>query len=204
MNDRTPRTRVTKEDWLGVARGALVEHGIDHVRIAVLADRLGVARSSFYWYFADREQLADALLEHWRATNTSSLLERCAKRAATITEATFNVFECWADPALFDVPLEFAVREWARRDDVVRQRLAEADSERIGAMAALHRRHGYPAGEALVRARVQYHSQIGMYALGVDENTDERLRMVRDYVRVFTGVDPSAAELQRFRRRVRS
>ncbi|MEY4175725.1 MAG: hypothetical protein RI900_2890 [Actinomycetota bacterium] len=186
------------------ARAALVDHGIDHVRVAVLADRLGVARSSFYWYFADRDELAEALLEQWQVTNTSSLLERCARRSTTITEAMFAVFECWADPALFDVPLEFAVREWARRDDTVRQRLADADRERIGAIAALHRRHGYPAGEALVRARVQYHSQIGMYALGIHESTADRLRMVRDYVKVFTGVEPSAAELQGFRRRVRS
>jgi hypothetical protein len=55
-----------------------------------------------------------------------------------------------------------------------------------------------------VRARVQYHSQIGMYALGVDEPLVDRLRLLPAYVRVFTGVDATRAELARFRKWVES
>lgn len=203
MNERNGRTRVTRDDWLAAARTALVEHGVDHVRVAVLAERLGVARSSFYWYFADRAELTSALLDQWEGTNTRSLIERCRRTSPTITEAMFVVFECWADPRLFDVQLEFAVRDWARRDAEVRRRLVAADDRRIGALAALHRRHGYGRTEALVRARVQYHSQLGLYASGVDETTVERLRLVAEYVKVFTGVEPTPGELDRFRRTVR-
>jgi len=203
VNARSPRTRVTPDDWVSVARQTLVRDGVDHVKIAVLAQRLGVARSSFYWYFADRESLLAALLDEWERTNTGMLLQRCRRTSGTISEAMFTVFECWADPALFDVPLEFAVREWARRNPLVRQRLDRADRTRVAALAALHRRHGYPRTEALVRARVQYHSQIGLYALDVQETHEQRLRMVAEYVHVFTGVQPKASELQRFRTRVR-
>lgn len=54
-----------------------------------------------------------------------------------------------------------------------------------------------------MRARVQYHSQLGLYASGVDETTVERLRLVAEYVKVFTGVEPTPGELDRFRTTVR-
>lgn len=199
-----PRTRVTRDDWLRVARDALVDEGVDQVKVAVLAERLQVARSSFYWYFTDRDHLAAALLDQWEAHNTTAIQERAARSAATITEATLHVFECWADTRLFDVPLEFAVRDWARRDEAVRARLAAADEGRIDALAAMHRRFGFSREEALVRARVQYHSQIGLYALGVQETHAERLRMLSVYLRVFAGAEASSGELREFERFVRS
>ncbi len=199
-----PHSRVSRADWLRVARAALVAEGIDRVRIAVLAEELDVARSSFYWYFRDRDDLTAALLDEWEELNTSSLIERAERPADTITGALLHVFECWADPRLFDVQLEFAVRAWARGDDAVRARLTAADERRIDAFVGLHRRFGYTRTDALVRSRVQYHSQIGMYALGVDEPNAARLRLLPTYLEVFTGVTPSKAEVARFARWVRS
>jgi hypothetical protein len=66
----------------------------------------------------------------------------------------------------------------------------------------MHRRFGFERREALVRARVQYHSQIGLYALGIDETHAERLALLPAYLRVFAGVDASPAELRAFRRTV--
>jgi len=198
------RTRVTRDEWIAAARSVLVSDGVDHVRIAAIAQQLGVARSSFYWYFADRDEILAGLLDEWERHNTVSLVERCSRPTPTVTAAMYAVFECWADPSLFDVALEFAVREWARRDEAVHRRLRAADSVRIDALTDLHRRFGYTAVEAEVRARVQYHSQIGLYALGVTESHDERIRLVAEYVRVFTGVEPSAAETDEFARWTRT
>lgn len=198
MNAHNGRTRVTRAEWVVAAREVLVADGVDHVRIATLAERLGVARSSFYWYFADRDALLGALLDEWQGHNTTSLVERCERPTPSLTAAMYAVFECWADSSLFDVGLEFAIREWGRRDRVVRERVATADAVRCEALAALHRRFGIEPVEAEVRARVQYHSQIGLYALGVSEPQEERLRLVEEYVRVFTGQHPSAAETAAF------
>jgi len=204
MTGRAPRTRVTREDWLRAARTVLVEQGVDQVKVAVMATGLGVARSSFYWYFTDRDDVLAALLAEWEGHNTHSLQERAARPAATVTEALLHVFECWADPELFDVPLEFAVRDWARRDEGVRARLTAADDARITALVRLLRRFGYSPKDALVRARVQYHSQIGLYALGLEETHAERLRLLPAYVRAFAGVDASPDELKAFAQFVRT
>jgi AcrR family transcriptional regulator len=196
---RSQHARVTRHDWLRAARAALVAEGVDRVRVAVIADQLGVARSSFYWHYADRDELLTTLVDEWELTNTTSILDRAARPADTITGALLHVFECWADPSLFDVPLEFAIRAWSRHDPAVQRRLEAADDRRIAALTALHRRFGCTPTEALVRSRVQYHSQIGLYALGVEETHQQRLRLLPTYLRVFTGVDASDEELARFR-----
>ena len=169
MAKQLPHMRVTRDDWVAAARAVLIEFGVDRVKVAVLAEQLDIARSSFYWYFSDREDLLNALLDAWELHNASSIVEHANRPAETLNSAILNVFECWADASLFDPQLEFAIRDWARRDEAVRDRLAAADQVRLVALTKLHRRFGASPKEALVRARVQYHSQIGMYALGVDE-----------------------------------
>ena len=193
-----PQTRVTRADWVAAALTALKSAGITRVKVAQLAEQLDIRRSSFYWYFADRPALEQALLEIWEAHNVASIVDHAGRPAPSITAAVLHLFECWADPALFDHRLEFAVREWARRDDSVRERLERADARRIEAIADMHRRFGDDDTTAVVRARVQYHSQIGMYALGVDEPTDERLRLAPTYLAVFTGQQPTDAEIAEF------
>ena len=41
MSGHNDRTRVTREEWVAAARTALVAEGVEHVRVAVLAERLG-------------------------------------------------------------------------------------------------------------------------------------------------------------------
>jgi hypothetical protein len=51
---------------------------------------------------------------------------------------------------------------------------------------------------------VQYHSQIGLYALGVQETDEERRRLLPVYLQVFAGAEASPAELRQFARFVRT
>ena len=60
------RQSLTPEAWIDAATEVLVDRGIDHVRVDVLATQLGVTRGSFYWHFRDREDLLRRVLEAWR------------------------------------------------------------------------------------------------------------------------------------------
>lgn len=63
--EREPLTgniKVTRDDWLNSARDVLVHDGVGELKILSLSNRLGVSRSSFYWYFKDRDDLLAALL----------------------------------------------------------------------------------------------------------------------------------------------
>ncbi|MGC1497874.1 MAG: TetR/AcrR family transcriptional regulator [Sulfitobacter sp.] len=198
MPDPTPlygNTKVTREDWLNVAMDLLVSEGVAEVKVLSISERLGVSRSSFYWYFKSRQDLLAALLEDWEQANTALLVRHTKMPAATITEAVCNLSRCWVDPALFNHKLDFAVREWARRDGAVRRRIDQTDDARIKAFSALFERFDYGADEAEVRARVMYFMQVGYYALELSEPIAERMKRVHNYVLSFTGQRPKQAEI---------
>ncbi len=188
--------KVTREDWLTQARDLMIAQGIDRVKIQPLAEAMEVSRSSFYWYFKDRADLLQALLDTWAEENSAGILAMAAKPTETITEAVCNIFRCVIDPALYNMPADFAVRAWARSDADVAARVAETDAKRLAALTAMFARHGYPAQEAETRAYVLYYMQIG-YDLAVrDEAVDTRIARIPEYLHVFTGVTPRPSEIE--------
>jgi AcrR family transcriptional regulator len=195
--------KVTREDWLKVAMDLLISDGVGEVKVLTIGTRLGVSRSSFYWYFKSRRDLLDQLLAEWERSNTGILVAHAGMPARSITEAVCNVFRCIIDPEGFNHRLDFAVREWARRDGAVRRVLDRSDSARHAAIAAMFARHGYAPREADIRARVLYYQQIGYYALELQETVEERLSRVADYVLCFTGIAPPESEIADFASYVR-
>jgi AcrR family transcriptional regulator len=191
--------KATRDDWLDLAVSVLAAEGVAHVTVLNLSERLGVSRSSFYWYFKNRDELLDALLDRWDRLNTRSIVEQADEPAATVNEAICNVFRCWVNPAIFSPRLDFAVREWARRSASVRKALDRSDRVRTEALKALFVRFGYEDEDALVRARVLYYMQIGYYALDLKEPIEARLNLTPHYLKAFTGAAPSEAEVASFR-----
>ena len=199
--DRDPlvgNIKVTREDWLTVAMAVLVSDGVERVKVLTLADRMGVSRSSFYWYFKSRQDLLDALLQHWQSTNTAAIIRQSELPADTITGAVCNVHRCVANPGLFDTALDFAVRDWARRSGKVRKILDQSDAHRIEALTTMFERYDYAPVEALTRARVLYYMQLGYDLAELNETMEQRLAMVAHYLFVFTGQKPLAQEIEDF------
>jgi AcrR family transcriptional regulator len=191
--------KATRDDWLDLALSALAVEGVDHVTVLALSERLGVSRSSFYWYFKNREELLDALLDRWDRLNTRSIVVQAEAPAATVNEAVCNVFRCWVNPAIFSPRLDFAVRAWARRSAHVRTALDRSDRVRTEALKALFVRFGYEDEDAFARARVLYYMQIGYYALDLREPIETRLNLTPHYLNAFTGVLTTEGELEPFR-----
>lgn len=200
--DRAPlvgNIKVTREDWLNIARNVLVDEGVGEIKILTLAELLGVSRSSFYWYFKNRRDLLEALLQEWEARNTKTLVSKCGQLSQTISEGACNFFRCFVDSSQFDHGLDFAVREWARRDVAVRARIDLADQTRLHAVTEMFLRHGYAAYDAECRARILYFMQIGYHALDVRESMEVRFGRVAGYLQGFTGQDADPEALEAFR-----
>ena len=195
--------KVTRDDWLNLARDLLVSDGVGEVKILTLSGRLKVSRSSFYWYFSGRKDLLSSLLDDWEKRNTSTIVAHCELPARSITHAICNFFRCFVDPELFDQGLDFAVREWSRRDTNVRNRIDAADARRLEAITAMYTRFDYSKEEADIRARILYFMQLGYHALDIRETIEQRMARVPGYLAGFTGQNSSAddiAELAKFAR----
>lgn len=192
-----PHTKASRDDWIGAALAALADQPIDQLKVLVLADALDVARSSFYWYFADRDELLEALLAIWER-NTQSIVERSARPAPSVAAACLGVFECWADEHLYNPALDLAVRDWGRRDDAIAVRVQRADETRLATLTSMFARYGFDPADALVRARLLYHSQVGYYAMGTSEPVAARLADLPHYLSAMTGTDATVKEFAAF------
>ncbi len=190
--------KVTRDDWLNVAMDVLISDGVDQIKVLNLAERMAVSRSSFYWYFKSRQELMDALLERWQATNTAALIAQAEAPAKTVTAAVCNVHRCVVNTALFDTALDFAVRDWARKSGKVRRALDQSDARRLEALHAMFARYGCSEVEAETRARVLYYMQIGYDLAQLNEPMSVRISMVPHYLYVFTGVEPRPEEIEEF------
>lgn len=190
-----PAQRLTRRDWLNLAQKVLIEEGIDQIKIQVMAKRLNVARSSFYWHFTSREDLFQAMLDDWLKMNTGPIIERALRPAPNVIAAVTNVFECWVDEALFDPELDIAVRLWARRSEKVRAVVLQADSMRLDALCQMFARYGCGPEEALIRARVLYYTQVGQHTLEETETPEVRFSHGPAYLHIFTGQTPTEEDV---------
>jgi len=193
--------RGSLESWLNAAYESLKESGVDAVRVMPLAKKLNLSRTSFYWYFQDREALLEALVSLWKNKNTFNLVSQSQAYAESITEAILNVFDCWLNSELFDSQFEFAMRSWALQSPEVAQEIRQADAQRVQALAQMFDRFGFAHDAAVTRARSIYLTQIGYISMNTQEPLAQRMRYIPEYLKIFTGVDPEPRELERFYRR---
>ncbi|MCP2342483.1 TetR/AcrR family transcriptional regulator [Actinomadura rupiterrae] len=121
---RTPR-----EKWVEAGLEALASGGVDAVRIEALAKSLGVTKGGFYGYFADRDALLDAMLDTWERETTGDVLERIEREGGDVADKARLAGRLTFSERLR--PIDLAVRDWARRDPDVADRLRRVDNVRM-------------------------------------------------------------------------
>jgi AcrR family transcriptional regulator len=156
------RTQLTPQAWVDAATQVLVDQGIDHVRVDVLAGRLGVTRGSFYWHFRDREDLLRRVLQAWRDSATVQLTQRLQRAGSDPQAQLRDVISLphRGRAAARAARIELAIRAWARRDAMAREAVDEADAARIDYHAQIFRALGFAADEAQHRAFVLYSCEV--------------------------------------------
>jgi AcrR family transcriptional regulator len=198
-----PRASLRPESWIDSAIELLVDHGVDAVRVDVLAKQLGVTRGSFYWHFKDRDDLLKSLLNAWRDAATEQIIKRFNNRhsdpRALIKELISLPFR--GRSARRAARIELAIRGWARRDPMARQAVDEVDERRISYHAQVFSALGYPIAEARARAFALYAYEVAESVLsnqGNDAQKAERSALVERLILTpLEGVRPVGARAAR-------
>ena len=127
---RTPRPR-----WIDAALAALADGGPDAVQIESLARSLGVSKGGFYGYFADRRALLEEVLDTWESRSTEQVLDRVEEEGGDAMRKARRAADLTFSAELR--PVDLAVRDWARRDAGVAERLRRVDNQRIAYLREL-------------------------------------------------------------------
>jgi AcrR family transcriptional regulator len=122
---RTPR-----EAWLEAGLSALALGGPDAVRIEALAKTLGVTKGGFYGHFPDRVVFLSEMLDVWERESIDDVVERVEREGGDVRAKLrrAGLLTLSQDRLL---PIDLAVRDWARRDAEVALRLRRVDNGRM-------------------------------------------------------------------------
>ena len=175
-NAASPRELLTPQAWVDAASEVLVDQGIDHVRVDVLARQLGVTRGSFYWHFRSREDLLRRVLQSWRERTTEQLTQRLAGASSDPHELLRDVISLpfRGRAAARAARIELAIRAWARRDQLAQMAVDEADASRIGYHAQLFSALGFGLNEARMRAFLLYSYEVAESVLSRQGNVAQK------------------------------
>lgn len=190
--------RGTADAWLDAAYEVFLESGVDAVKILPLAKRLNLSRTSFYWFYNDRDSLLNSLVQRWKSQNTGSIVDRASAYADSLAEAMLNVSDCWFDDEIFDSKLEFSMRSWALQSPDVLEEIHSADEVRLEAIRSMFMNFQHDPLAADVSARALYLTQIGYITMQIKEDVSVRMKRMPEYVKLFTSKDPTQRELNRF------
>jgi AcrR family transcriptional regulator len=126
------RQGLGRDDWLRVARTALLHGGPAAVRVERLAGELDITRGSFYWHFADRAELLDALLREWEDELRDALTALPSLQGdAAVRELTAFLAPRVAASERGDCPSDAAIFAWAASDEAVAARVNAAELHRV-------------------------------------------------------------------------
>lgn len=150
--------RLSAAEWTDMALRVMAAEGVEAVRVEPLARALAVTKGSFYWHFADRRALLDALLAEWERLATQDVIEavQVAHEAPDerLRELTRVVFRHGG-------PLDRAIRAWGAHDEGAAEAIARVDANRYDFVRGLLVEYGLPKQAAAIRARLLYTSLVG-------------------------------------------
>jgi AcrR family transcriptional regulator len=129
-----PPTRTLRIKWIEQGLRALAAGGPDAVRIEPLAQALGVTRGGFYWHFDDRRALLEEMLDTWERATTEEVVERLEREGG---DARAKLRRLLALTSSNVVMTDLAVRDWARRDPAVAERLRRVDNRRMDSLRSV-------------------------------------------------------------------
>jgi AcrR family transcriptional regulator len=156
---RNPGTRVSVDDWIELGFTLLAEEGLTAVKIDRLCARMGVTKGSFYWHFTDLAAYLEALAQRWGDVRDAARAEFRELERLEPHERLHRMMELLADPRQWT--LERAVREWARAEPRVAERVRASDRWVTRAVLKAFRDAGFSGADAEARARGLFYAGIG-------------------------------------------
>lgn len=151
--------RLSRDSWIIAGAELLAEGGLGAIAVEPLAERLGATKGSFYWHFANREELVAAVLSAWTDAHTEAIIQRVdavADPRERLGELFTDVFEAGRDGRI-------ELRLLAGLDDPAAADAIDAVTRRrVEYVTRCFRDLGLPAKAARQHAVLAYSAYLGL------------------------------------------
>jgi AcrR family transcriptional regulator len=172
---RTPRGK-----WIEEGLRSLSTGGPEAVRIESLAQALGVSKGGFYGYFRNRAALLTEMLDTWEREVTEEVIQQVESGGGDARAKLARLFTIAgaADGPVTGSATELAIRDWARRDEAVAERLRRVDNGRMQYMRSLFGSFCPDEDEVEVRCLIAFSLRIGNHLIAADHGARSRAEVL--------------------------
>jgi AcrR family transcriptional regulator len=174
--DTVATARTARSRWVEEGLRALGAGGPDNIRIETIARRLGVTKGGFYWHFDDRSALLEDVLDAWERLLLDEVIERVEARGGDARAKLRRLFAMASDEA---VTIDLAVRDWARYEPAVADRLRHVDNRRMDYMRSLFGTFCTDDDDVEVRCVLAFSLWIGNHFMAADHAARSRAQVTR-------------------------
>ncbi|MFD3549682.1 TetR/AcrR family transcriptional regulator [Streptomyces sp. NPDC058655] len=174
-------TRTPRGKWIEEGLRALSAGGPEAVRIEALAQALGVSKGGFYGYFRNRDALLGEMLDTWEHEAADGVIEQVESGGGDARAKLGRLFTLVA--AIDGAPVtgtvvELAVRDWARREEAVAQRLRRVDNRRMDYLRTLFGSFCSDEDDVEVRCLIVFSLRIGSHFIAADHSGRSRAQVM--------------------------
>jgi AcrR family transcriptional regulator len=171
-------TRTPRSSWIEEGLRALAAGGPNAVRIEPLARALGVTRGGFYWHFDDRRALLEEILDAWERASVDEVIERIESEDGD-ARAKLRRLSALAGSSDEPLRIDLAVRDWARREQAVADRLRRVDNRRMEYLRSLFGAFCPEQDDVEARCMVFYSLWIGNHFIAADHGARSRTDVLK-------------------------
>lgn len=171
------KTLTPRERWIEEGLGALAAGGPDAVRIEVLAKQLGVTKGGFYGFFRDRSALLEAVVDAWEYEAVDEVLDTIGSEGGDPKSQAYRAgMLTFSEDRL--LPIDLAIRDWARRDQSVAERLRRVDNRRMELLRETISSFCDDPDEVEARSLLAFSAAIGSHFLAADHGDRTRQQVL--------------------------
>ena len=167
--------RLARDDWLKAAL-LMCDTGIDNVKVAPLAEQLGVTTGSFYWHFKNRRELLDALLGYWERAMTDNAIEAAREFPGPAVDRIFYIMDTVMSDKLarYDLPIWL----WSQSDVKASRVFKRVLKKRFEFAAWMFGQAGFSREQAEIRGRMMVIYMMGETTL-IPESMAKRKELIK-------------------------
>jgi len=173
---------VTEEQWIEAGVANFAQSGVDGLVIEKMSGALGCSKSSFYWYFDNRQHYIARIVERWVESSTLEIMRNPSESGSAEEQLAALLARMFSATGKGDFLFYF--RKLASDDPVFREKLDTVERMRMQYAAGLFSRLGMEPAAADQKADLLYHYYLGWYERHKhgqidDEQLDRHIGMLR-------------------------